>query len=145
MQVTNALGNESILMIICISILAPIGEELIFRGMTLKIFKKAMIWQVAIVMQAILFGIYHMNLVQGVYAALLGLLLGYIAHRYNSVVPAILLHIVINTTSYTIGYVLTDSLIQQLGAVVVIAVAAIIATVGFTVMMLKGVKSREII
>ncbi|MBQ8148074.1 MAG: CPBP family intramembrane metalloprotease [Lachnospiraceae bacterium] len=145
MEVMNALGNESILMVICVSILAPIGEELIFRGVTLKLFKKAMPWQVAIILQGILFGAYHMNLVQGIYAAVLGFILGYIAHRYGSVIPGILLHMAINSFSYALGYILPESLEEQTGVMIVIAVVAIAATVGFLFLTLKGVKPTEVI
>ncbi len=81
-------------------VLAPIGEELIFRGLSLRYLKKAVPWQLAIVIQALLFGLYHLNLVQFSYCFILGLLFGYIAHRYGSVVPGILLHMALNGSSY---------------------------------------------
>lgn len=77
-------------------LLAPIAEELIFRGVTLKLEKKVLGFAVANVIQAVLFGIYHQNIVQFVYAFLLGMLLGYICHLYDSVLPAIVLHAAVN-------------------------------------------------
>ncbi|MFQ6806449.1 MAG: lysostaphin resistance A-like protein [Lachnospiraceae bacterium] len=43
---------------------APVVEELIYRGLTLKIFQKAFPFWAANVMQAALFGLMHMNLIQ---------------------------------------------------------------------------------
>ena len=63
-------------------ILAPIGEELIFRGLTMKYAEKAFgrFWA-ANLLQAFLFGGAHMNWVQGVYACFGGLVLGWVAHH----------------------------------------------------------------
>lgn len=139
--VVEALGNESAFMILCVCILAPIGEELIFRGLTMRIMEKAMPWQAALVIQALLFGVYHLNLVQGTYAVLLGLILGYFARRYGSVVPAMLLHMTINSSSYIISYLLPASLEQQTGLMLLIGVAGFVAAAGFGILSLKGVNS----
>ncbi len=88
--------------------LAPIGEEFVCRGLTLKFAEKSFgkFW-VANVMQAIIFGIMHANWVQGIYAFLIGLALGYMTKRYKSIVPAMICHFVINFSSSTwIPYVL---------------------------------------
>lgn len=77
-------------------LLAPIAEELIFRGVTLKLEERVLKFAVANLIQAVLFGIYHQNIVQFVYAFLLGLLLGYICHLYDSILPAIVLHASVN-------------------------------------------------
>lgn len=108
--VMNAMDSESIFMIISICLLAPIGEEIIFRGLTFRMMRRAVPWQVAFVIQAVLFGVYHMNLVQGTYAVILGLVLGYLAYRYDSVLPGILLHIAINSSSYVVGYLYPEKL-----------------------------------
>lgn len=72
------------------SILAPIAEEILFRGYalrTLRPYGK----RFAVLGSAFLFGIFHGNLLQTPYAVLMGLLLGYVALEY-SLVWAILLH-----------------------------------------------------
>lgn len=142
--VMEALGSDSVLMIICVCLLAPIGEELIFRGLTFRIMKKAVPWQAALIVQAVLFGVYHLNLVQGIYAALLGLLLGYLAHRYGSVVPGILLHIAVNTSSYLVGYLLPESLQEKTVLMLVIGIVAFAAAAAFTYLITKNVKPTEV-
>ena len=46
-----------------------------------------------------MFGCIHGNLVQGIYAFVIGLMLGYLAERYHSLLPCIILHFVVNFAS----------------------------------------------
>ena len=94
---------------VSISFIAPIGEELLFRGVTLHYAKKALPVRGAIIFQAALFGIYHLNIVQLVYATLIGLLLGALAERAGSIVPGIVLHAIINLCSYLVPSVFLDN------------------------------------
>lgn len=87
-----------ILGIVNLCIIAPILEEILFRGFLLKSllpYGSAF----AIVSSAILFGVMHGNLVQLIPTILLGLVLGYIRVQANSVIPTILIHSVNNILS----------------------------------------------
>lgn len=82
-QEENATGaNETLSMFIYGSFLAPFGEEILFRGFLLQNFKRYSV-RFAIIFSAILFGIYHGNIVQTPFAFILGLLLGYITVSYG--------------------------------------------------------------
>lgn len=82
-QEENATGaNETLSMFIYGSFLAPFGEEILFRGFLLQNFKRYGV-RFAIIFSAILFGIYHGNIVQTPFALILGLLLGYITVSYG--------------------------------------------------------------
>ena len=82
-QEENATGaNETLSMFIYGSFLAPFGEEILFRGFLLQNFKRYGV-RFAIIFSAILFGIYHGNIVQTPFAFILGLLLGYIPVSYG--------------------------------------------------------------
>lgn len=75
-------SSDTFSMFLYASIVAPITEELIFRGYiqgTLSRFGK----KFSILCSALLFGIFHGNLVQTPYAFLAGLLLGYVAAEYH--------------------------------------------------------------
>ncbi len=78
-------------------ILAPVLEELMLRGLTVHILRKTG-WKFWIVnvLQAFLFGLMHMNLIQGIYAFLLGLLMGYVYNRYDSLWAGMLFHLGFN-------------------------------------------------
>ena len=77
-------------------IIAPILEELVFRGMILKKAKDVFPIIVSNLIQASLFALYHMNLIQGVYTFISGMILGYIVIYYGSIYASILLHSYLN-------------------------------------------------
>ena len=77
-------------------LLAPISEELIFRGVTMRQAKKALPFWVANLLQAFLFGVFHGNMMQGIYTFCLGFLLGYICEASGSIYNSILLHMLFN-------------------------------------------------
>lgn len=82
-QEESATGaTETLSMFIYGSFLAPFGEEILFRGFLLQNFKRYGV-RFAIIFSAILFGIYHGNIVQTPFAFILGLLLGYITVSYG--------------------------------------------------------------
>lgn len=88
---------------IAIGILAPLAEETVFRGGVLRVllnlFHKKWHW-VAIALSALIFGAVHGNVAQGVHAFLLGLLLGWMYYRTDSIIPGVVLHWVNNTVAY---------------------------------------------
>lgn len=88
--------NIKIGMLLYSVLFAPICEELVFRGVTLRQAKRCFPFWAANVMQAVLFGAFHMNMIQGIYAFFLGIILGYICEKSNSIHNAILLHMLFN-------------------------------------------------
>lgn len=78
-------------------LIAPVSEELVFRGVTFGYAKKALPLTGAICLQAVLFGVFHANIIQGIYAALLGLFLGYLCEAGGSIAIPILFHAFFNT------------------------------------------------
>ncbi len=93
---TAGIGTLSPLTIIYAVIIAPISEELIFRGVTLGYAKKIMPVTGAVCLQAVLFGIFHMNMIQGIYAAFLGLFIGYLKEAGGSIAIPIVFHAFFN-------------------------------------------------
>lgn len=82
-------------------ILGPIAEELVFRGLTLYFAEKftKRFW-LANILQAALFGLFHMNLIQGIYAFALGLIMGWIYKSFHSLYASILFHVAFNGLSF---------------------------------------------
>ena len=97
---------------VAIGILAPLAEEVVFRGAILRtllgIMSKKNHW-VAIMISAAIFGIVHANLAQFINALLMGLLLGWMYYRTGSLVPGILLHWVNNTMAYVLTNIMPQS------------------------------------
>lgn len=88
-------GVGIIPIIIFVGILSPIVEEIIFRGVLLDKLRSYGD-RTAITFTAIVFALFHGNLSQFFYALVLGLILGYIAFKTNTIKYTIILHIAIN-------------------------------------------------
>ena len=81
-------------MVLYAGFFGPIMEELLFRGLVMPALAKyGKVF--SIVTSAVLFGFFHTDLLQGTYAILVGLVLGYIAAEYG-LVWSIALHITNN-------------------------------------------------
>ena len=89
---------------IAIAVCAPICEEVVFRGAVIRaLMDWRKNWKLAVVISALLFSIAHMNPAQMPHAFLLGLLLGWVFIRTNSVVPGIIIHGVNNLTVFILA------------------------------------------
>lgn len=105
------ISDTSLLAIISTVIMAPVSEELVFRGLTLSFGRRftKRFW-IANFIQAICFGVAHGNIVQGTYAFGLGLVLGYIYRVYNNILVPMLCHCLYNIMGgYLVLYVFGDS------------------------------------
>lgn len=85
-------------------ILAPIAEEIIFRYKIISILENKYNSKVALVVSSLLFGLAHMNLVQSLYAFILGLILGRIYQKERNILPSIVVHLAINSSSVLFEY-----------------------------------------
>lgn len=92
-------GQPMWLLLLTVGILAPITEELVFRGLVFRRMKDWMKPTMAIVLSAVFFGLYHGNFVQFLYAALLGMLLALMYHRTGTLWTAIVAHMAANLWS----------------------------------------------
>ena len=83
--------------------LAPLGEELFFRGFMQT--RLRLVWSPgpAILVTALAFGLIHGEVVHGVLAAGLGLYLGLVAERSASVIPAVICHVANNSVSVLVS------------------------------------------
>lgn len=89
-----------------VMLVGPVSEEMIFRGAMMDRFYLAFPFWLANILQAALFGVYHMNLIQGIYAFGLGLALGLIRKSSNTVLAAMIAHIAFNLTNDFLGILL---------------------------------------
>lgn len=77
----------------------PFAEELLFRGVVYKRLRMLFGITPGIVLSAILFGILHVNLVQFLYAAILGMLLAFLVEKTGKLSSAVLGHIAANVVA----------------------------------------------
>ncbi|MDP6033646.1 MAG: type II CAAX endopeptidase family protein [Candidatus Marinimicrobia bacterium] len=88
------------LLLFTIVLLAPIGEEVIFRGFLQKYLED--VWgdvTRAVLFSSLFFAVIHFNPYWMIQIYLLGVILGYLAWYTNSIIPSIIFHIIINATS----------------------------------------------
>lgn len=103
-QASSALNSPLLFMdILSVALLAPITEELIFRGLALSRLQKAMPTWLAVLLQGLVFGLIHGQILWMIYAACFGVLLGWVRVKTGSLRASMLLHIGFNTSSFFIG------------------------------------------
>ena len=96
-----------------VGLLAPVCEELVFRGAVLRaLLGWARHHWVAIGVSALLFAVAHANPAQMPHAFAVGLLLGWFYYRTHSVVPGVVFHWVNNSAAYVIYNFYPDPQIQ---------------------------------
>lgn len=83
--------------------IGPIAEELFFRGYVQTRLRKRWGNAIAIIISAIAFGVFHLDLIQSIFAAAMGVALGYIAERSGSIYPAIVGHVFNNLVAVFIS------------------------------------------
>lgn len=88
--------DNLLLAIIFTAFLPAVTEELLFRGVIFNSFNKKYNTFVAILISALVFGIYHMNWLQGIFAFLLGIILAYSYLKSGSIWVPIILHFINN-------------------------------------------------
>lgn len=92
-------GQPIWMIILAIGIAAPLAEELVFRGL---VFRRMLDWMkpgLAIFFSALIFGLYHGNVTQAIYAFLLGGLFTVIYYRTGTLWTTILAHVTANIWS----------------------------------------------
>jgi len=93
---SHASSQGKILIILWIGFLDPLIEEVFYRGILLKeLLRKVPAW-IALSGQALLFAAMHLDSARFLYLVGLGLTLGYLVKRTSSLLPAVILHVILN-------------------------------------------------
>lgn len=108
-------GSGSFIMeVLCVGIITPILEEIVFRGLIYTRLRRAMPVIAAQILSALIFGAAHMNWMQFIYASLIGFLMALLFEKYQSIIPSILFHIAFNCFSYFTTLITSDMLAYAL-------------------------------
>lgn len=130
----SSFGTNVFITVIYGYLLGPVTEELCFRGVMQGLLEKSnMSYMPVIVIQGLLFGVMHMNLVQGVYAFMLGMALGYIRYKYKTLILTVAAHVVFNFFGTSVELFLEGAGISSMLKIIFAAVAAAITVVLFIV------------
>ena len=147
-ELPNSMENELMSMMqsplgyIAVALMAPIVEEIVFRGAILNALLK---WDKlqgkhwwAIIISACLFALVHFNPAQTPHALLMGVLLGWIVYRTGSILPTIMMHVINNSIAFITSQFYSDPNVklidifgsqQTIGIVVVVSLIILIGTI----------------
>ena len=133
-EVNAELAGSSLLLSLCYTVLAaPVVEELLFRGLLYRRLREGLPFLPAAVVSALLFGAMHANMVQFIYASVVGLLLAWIYERYGNLKAAVLFHAIGNLTGNLSGLFTSRELLAVFPA------AGWIGAAGFLLLMAWGI------
>jgi len=89
-------------------ILAPLVEEIFFRGFLFQGFRQRMGWLKAALLSSAIFSASHLDLVSLVPTFALGFTFAYIFHRSNSLWPGMILHFLVNSLGLCAALAMTQ-------------------------------------
>lgn len=89
-------NNGIVIQLVVIGILAPVSEELIFRGLIFRRSRDYVGFMWAAVCSGLFFGIYHGNLTQGIFAFFMGMLFAAIYEHFGTLWAPIVAHMANN-------------------------------------------------
>lgn len=129
---TEDLGNSVAAYIAAIFIIAPIIEEIVFRGLIMTRLRKTFSAGWAIFFSALLFGFIHLmtgSVVTAIHAFLGGLIFALTYEKIGSLIPAVIAHFSANVGGLVPGLVRNCDVIVQYGIAVVFAVISVLACI----------------
>lgn len=138
-------GNELYFIgIIFTTILAPIIEEIVFRGWILKALQKYGNI-VAITLSSLAFGIYHGTATQSVPAIFIGVIFAILTIKYKSIVPSIIVHLLSNTLSIVLEVIEDFKFVSLLIKVfsVIFIVLSIVIIIYYLIIYIKKILNKS--
>lgn len=118
-------SGSFLLRILAIGIIAPIVEELLYRGIILNRLLSWMPKWVAILVGSALFGLIHFNLLQGLYAFVVGIVFSVLYLRYRNLWIPIIGHAAFNIASVALTEIVNTTGIEINAWLLLIPSAAI--------------------
>lgn len=109
----------TVLYFIMLAVLPPIFEEIAFRGILMQSLRRFGDG-FALLVSSVLFGLFHLNMIQAPYAILLGLWLGYLVLRTGSLRISMVLHACINFSAGVMSILMASLSEQALIAVTLV-------------------------
>lgn len=90
------------------AILAPLVEEIFFRGFLFQGFRARYGWGRGLLLSSAIFGAAHLDPVALIPTFILGCLLAYLYQRSNSIWPGVFFHVFINSLGLCTAYLVTQ-------------------------------------
>lgn len=127
-------GHSLLTLAVVTGLLTPAAEELIFRGLIQKRIQDYLGTRWAVVLSALIFGLYHGYVSQVIFGVCVGLFLGLVLERTNQLLLVMVIHMVSNLWSFGPGeaiHVLALTRSPAAWAVIAVSAAAIVISLGY--------------
>lgn len=127
-------GHSLLILAVVTGLLTPAAEELIFRGLIQKRIRDYLGNRWAVVLSALIFGLYHGYVSQVIFGVCVGLFLGLVLERTNQLLLVMVIHMVSNLWSFGPGeaiHVLALTRSPAAWAVIAVSAAAIVISLGY--------------
>jgi len=140
----SRMADGSVAATLAVCVMAPLLEEMLFRGIVLRGFlQRYSRWQ-AILGSALLFGVAHMNIYQFLVGLVLGTVLGWLYERTRSLIPCIALHAAYNTgTIFVADLPETISLADTALALLAILLATVCGVLALRHLLVAPIARRQ--
>ncbi|MBP3603047.1 MAG: CPBP family intramembrane metalloprotease [Lachnospiraceae bacterium] len=97
-------GVQFVFGLILYGVISPFAEEAVFRGLLYNRMKRCFSVGIAVVLSALLFGLYHGNMVQALYGTILGIVIAYLYEMTGRFEVPFLFHAMANVSVYVMTY-----------------------------------------
>ena len=109
---SNVSEYPFIITFLVIAVMGPILEEMMFRGVFYRNFRKSGRLLSSVIVSAIIFGLYHRNLNQFFYTTYVGVMFSLIDEAADSIWPSVISHIIFNGYSVCLVYLLKGQIVD---------------------------------
>ncbi len=110
-------SGSPVVMLLMMAVVAPLCEELVFRGIVYGTYRKSGNLLKAVILSALLFGLMHMNFNQAIYAFAIGIIMVLMVEATGSLWASLIFHVIFNANSvvtlFTSSSVLGDAALQE--------------------------------
>lgn len=124
-EIATGLFESNVIIITYVSVvlLAPVSEELIYRGLVYRRIRDYLGVKNAIIISALIFGLIHGNAVQFIFAFAIGLAMAAVYERYRTIWAPIAAHMAVNAFS-CVGEVAQLNILPESDMIAVLLFAA---------------------
>lgn len=143
-EVSEALYSPPVwLQLLAMVLVIPVAEELVFRALGFARIRDTRGFWFAAVFSSLLFAVFHGNVVQGLYAFVLGLCMCWIYERTGSILSTILFHQSANLVSVALTNLEFYGIFKSTGSFIIMTLAGIVIWIS-SYRLLKKIVQKEV-
>ncbi len=140
--VYESIMNKPVLMIILLNcVIYPIAEELLFRGLIYRLLLRRRFKMLsAALISSVFFGLYHGNLVQFVYAFVMGIFFALLLELSGTLFIPVISHMANNVLALIVSYGITDIIYNDKKSLMVTVIILSLLTIYWLYLLSRFIK-----